>query len=254
MPLPDVVAAPARFRAESRWNSLSACIATLAIVVVSLGVPVAIAIVLMRVGGSPESGSDGMDVSSLSAWGPLLLSQVLMSAGAIWLAGWYRSPRAAVLSLEPPHPSVRNIVIWFLAVGTVSLVYTAALYAWRPEIVRNDIASFMPMIRSNAWPAYALIIAVGAPLSEELLFRGFLQSALAKSPIGYIGASVLTTVSWTLLHIQYSIFGLAEIFFVGLFLCWVLWRSGSLWATIAIHGLFNGIQFVGARFGLFPWT
>lgn len=246
----DIDTASGRFRAESPWRPWLACVATIVVVAISLVLPVAATV--LALGAELETADP--DVTAFSVWGPLLMSQALMAAGAVWLAGWFKGRRANVLSLAPPYPALIPVVVWFLMIGAVSLTYTVLVYLWRPEIVRADIASFTPLIRSSAWPAYALVIAVGAPLSEELLFRGFLQSALAKSWLGYIGASVVTTVSWTLLHIQYSIFGLAEIFVVGLFLCWVLWRTGSLWAAIIIHGLFNGIQFVGTRLGWFPWS
>ena len=145
-------------------------------------------------------------------------------------------------------------LLTFVVLGATSFAYTMAIFVWQPEIVRADMATFAPMIRSSVWPIYALIIIVGAPLSEELLFRGFLQSALAKSRVGYLGASIVTTLAWGALHIQYSIYGLAEIFVVGFVLCWVLRRTGTLWATIVMHGLYNGIQFVGMMFRLFPWT
>jgi membrane protease YdiL (CAAX protease family) len=32
---------------------------------------------------------------------------------------------------------------------------------------------------------------------------------------------------------------LVEVFIAGLFFCWVLWRTGSLWVPIACHTLYN---------------
>ena len=84
-----------------------------------------------------------------------------------------------------------------------------------------------------------LVMGVGAPVSEELLFRGFLFSALAKSRFGLLGASLLTSAVWTSLHSGYSIYGLIEVFAIGLFLAWLLVRTGSLWITIICHMVYN---------------
>ena len=94
----------------------------------------------------------------------------------------------------------------------------------------------MPLLRS-----IGLAIVVGAPLSEELLFRGFLLSALAQSRLGYFGAALLTTLGWTVLHAGYSGLGLIEVFLAGLLFSWLLWRTGNLWVPIACHAFYNGI-------------
>ena len=188
------------------------------------------------------------------AWLPLIVSQAIMTFGAWWLAGRFGGKPAQVMALEPRPLSAAAITTYFLVIGLTSLAYTFAIWRWQPDVVLADMATFRPLVNSTAWPVYAVIIAVGAPLSEELLFRGFLQSALTRSRLGFVGASVITTVMWSLLHFQYSIYGLAEIFVVGFALCYVLYRTGSLWSTILLHAMYNGAQFVGMRWSLFPWT
>jgi uncharacterized protein len=86
-----------------------------------------------------------------------------------------------------------------------------------------------------------IAIGIGAPLSEELLFRGFLFSGLAKSRLGLLGTGILTAVLWTALHIGYSIFGLIEVVAIGLYFAWVLVRTGSLWVPIFCHAVYNTV-------------
>ncbi len=83
-------------------------------------------------------------------------------------------------------------------------------------------------------------IAIGAPLSEELLFRGLLLPAFAATRIGYRPAVLLTTAAWTGLHYSYSWLGLAEVALAGLVFAWAWRRSGSLWVPIACHAAYNG--------------
>lgn len=83
-------------------------------------------------------------------------------------------------------------------------------------------------------------IAIGAPVSEELLFRGLLLPALAATRLGFVPAALISTLAWTGLHFTYSWAGLAEVALAGLLLCWAWRRSGSLLVPIACHATYNG--------------
>ena len=67
-------------------------------------------------------------------------------------------------------------------------------------------ADLRPLVQlfGEQWLLALLVVGVGAPLSEELLFRGFLLSALARSRLGFAGGAVITTAWWTALHAGYS--------------------------------------------------
>jgi membrane protease YdiL (CAAX protease family) len=80
-------------------------------------------------------------------------------------------------------------------------------------------------------------LVIGAPFSEELLFRGFLLSALAK--ISFWPAAIAVDVVWTAMRWHLPIPGLVATFVLGLLLSFVLWRSGSLWTCILAHALCN---------------
>jgi hypothetical protein len=79
------------------------------------------------------------------------------------------------------------------------------------------------------------------------LFRGFLLSALARSQLGFAGGTIITTTWWTLLHWGYSAAGIVEVFLIGLFLSWLLWRTGSLRVPIFCHALYNSLIVVFLR-------
>jgi uncharacterized protein len=241
------------YLAQTPWRPWWAGFAAIVIVTVSFAMAAA-ALVLFTLTAGDGALHGPRTPAHWSGWAPLLVSQAAMAGGAVWLSGWFGGNRARTLALSDTVPPVRDLVVWFLGLAVVSFAYTVVIFLIRPEVVRADLELFLPLARGSEWPVYALIIVMGAPLSEELLFRGFLQPALAQSRLGFIGASLVTTTAWTALHIQYSVFGLAEIFAVGLVFCWLLWRTGSLWSPIILHALYNGTQFVGMRFGLFPWT
>jgi membrane protease YdiL (CAAX protease family) len=91
------------------------------------------------------------------------------------------------------------------------------------------------------------VVGLGAPLSEELLFRGFLLSALTR-PLGFWGAALLANAPWTALHWGYSSVGLTQVFVIGLFFSWLLWRTGSLRVPILCHAAFNGLVLLVLRY------
>jgi membrane protease YdiL (CAAX protease family) len=159
-----------------------------------------------------------------------------------WLAaGLFNSDRSNVLSLRAPSPGwwVLPLALLPLFVGTG--VWTALQVLWKPDAVSQDLKPFLQLLNSDMrWPILAAI-CIGAPLSEELLFRGFLFSGLAKSRLGLVGTAVLTTVLWTSLHMGYTLYGLVEVLGIGLYFSWVLIRTGSLWVTMFCHSAYNTV-------------
>jgi CAAX protease family protein len=104
----------------------------------------------------------------------------------------------------------------------------------------TDVRPYVGLVTGGHWPLAAAVMTVGAPLSEELLFRGFLLSALAQSRLGFVGAAVVSSAAWTALHGGYSLVGLVDVYATGLLFCWLIWRTGSLLVTIFCHAVYNG--------------
>jgi hypothetical protein len=88
---------------------------------------------------------------------------------------------------------------------------------------------------------WLLVIAfcVAAPVTEEFFARGFLYRGWSESFLGPAGAIVLSSLVWTMLHMQYDWFFLGEVFSIGLLLGYLRYRFKSTWLTIFVHGLNN---------------
>jgi membrane protease YdiL (CAAX protease family) len=82
-------------------------------------------------------------------------------------------------------------------------------------------------------------VALGAPIAEELIFRGQLFTALRQSRLGFSGATVVTALAWSLLHVTEPWLTVGLIFGMGLVFGWMMYRFGSLWVTLACHALWN---------------
>ena len=91
------------------------------------------------------------------------------------------------------------------------------------------------------WFAF-LSVTAGAALAEEFVFRGQLFAALAQSRAGFSGAILITSALWSLIHkFTEPWLAVGVIFMMGLALGTLLIRFGSLWITIACHGIWNGL-------------
>ena len=83
---------------------------------------------------------------------------------------------------------------------------------------------------------------LGAPLAEELIFRGALFAGLVQSRLGRPGAVIITAGLWSLGHAGAAPWMfVGVIFLMGLILGVLLLRFGSIWVTIACHTAWNAV-------------
>jgi uncharacterized protein len=182
-------------------------------------------------------------VIQLVGGGLTISLSVIMGLPAVMIAAWIairptRTPFADYLALR--GTSWRNFLL-----GAVSLA--VLIFGWDAlsrAVGREVLPGFMGEVVKSAQAdgaLWLLVIAfcVAAPMSEEILARGFLYRGWAESKLGVPGAIVLSSAAWTALHLQYDWFFFGEVFCIGLLLGYLRYRSGSTWLTIVIHGLNN---------------
>ena len=93
------------------------------------------------------------------------------------------------------------------------------------------------------WPVlwmFILTCVIGAPLSEELLYRGFLYAGLRESPLGFWGTAIVTSLVWAAWH-GLALHIIVPVFCVGMVFAWVREKTGSIWPTIGAHAIYNGV-------------
>ncbi len=229
---------PARYRPETGWGPAVAILAVIAIVGLSSLTAVLVASLLP--GSEPDAATA---MQSFEDQVLLVVQQATMVGLTIAAAFMFASTPRDALALRPVPKG--SLAPSFVIQLVVSLAYTALVFAIAKDAILNDLMPFIAALRGEHWVLLSLAVAVGAPLSEEFLFRGFLLSALAKTPLGFLGAALVSNAAWTTLHMSYSVYGLIDVFLVGLVLSWLLWRTGSLWVTIICHGLYNSLILAG---------
>lgn len=167
-----------------------------------------------------------------------IAQQIVMIVAALWLSGLRGGRAREVLALQPPRAGVQSYVFGLVTVVVCVVAMTSIIHSIDPELIKSDLRQFNTILQSPIWWAMFPMAGLGAPLAEELLFRGFLFSALAKSRLGLGGAAVVTSAAWAVVH-AYSWVGILQVFVIGLIFSWMLIRTGSLRVPIVVHAIYN---------------
>ena len=230
---------PPAYQPRTPWSPLLALLAVVIIIAASiLGAVLVLGTgtVAGTSGGAPGRGMWRQDMSALATlavW--QVVAVVLTVLASMLFSGRVRD----VLALRPPGASTAYLKA-VLLMAALQVAVSVVQYSLVPQDMYADLRPFVKLF-GEQWVLALLVVGVGAPLSEELLFRGFLLSALARSRLGFVGAALVTTSLWTALHAGYSLAGILEVFTIGLFFSWLLWRTGSLWVPMFCHALYNSL-------------
>lgn len=89
--------------------------------------------------------------------------------------------------------------------------------------------------------------AIISPIYEEIFYRGFLYRWL-RTRIGLTGSLLLSSLIFTIIHIPtYNVMPVN--FFSGILFALAYERTHSIWPSVLIHGLTNGIMVLLASLG-----
>lgn len=92
------------------------------------------------------------------------------------------------------------------------------------------------------WPALSLLLFTG--FSEELLFRGVVQTAATRT-LGARWGIIYVSLLFGALHIGWqSALDVLFVTLVGLFFGWVVYRTGSILGVSLAHGFANIVLFI----------
>ena len=240
---------PAAYVLRTGWPAWAVIPAAFGIMGLSLLAMLSVALGIHSLAGIPVSFTSETGVGL-----PLLFAvwQIFVILLTLQAASLYASDRTEVLALRPPAQGWRVLLLALVPLFLVTTAWTGTLLLVKPDAVLHDLRPFQGLLHGHAFWLMLIVIGVGAPLSEELLFRGFLFSGLAKSKLGFVGAGILSSLLWTLLHFGYSVFGLIEVLGIGLYFSWLLVRTGSLWVTMFCHAVYNSVMALGLYFVTLP--
>jgi membrane protease YdiL (CAAX protease family) len=84
----------------------------------------------------------------------------------------------------------------------------------------------------------AILAVIVAPICEEFVFRGYIYGTLKRFSCRFFAATI-SALFFAVVHT--SLWQLAPLFIVGFCLAIIYEKTGSLWAAILTHAMFNGV-------------
>ncbi len=99
-------------------------------------------------------------------------------------------------------------------------------------------------------PLLWIALCIATPVFEELLFRGFLLRGWELSRLGPAGAVILSSLIWSVIHVQYGLYDLIFIFVLGLMLGFMRVKTNSIIPGIACHAFVNLVAMIEAVMGM----
>lgn len=192
-----------------------------------------------------------MDVTNDAALGKAVIAAVIPSQLLVLLFVFkdtLRPGRAATLGVKPFisfSPEARKLV--FILLGALLLFDLAYQYAFGLDLQTYISEPLQALATAHpfSFVAFVLAITVGAPLVEELLFRGYLQTALSQRVSPWVAILISTSI-FTLIH--FDVEAAPPIFAAGLCLGYVFHKTQSLWPAIVLHA---GMNAFGVGYMLF---
>ena len=152
-----------------------------------------------------------------------------------------------------------GVCAWFVSfppVAVIGQLFDMLLYYFmHVETYEQNAVQFLKMmLHSPVLLAVALVgILIAAPVIEELMFRGCLQSWLRRH-LGAKAAILLSALCFALFHFAFSqsygnVSIIVTLFGFSCFLGFIYERQGSLYASIGLHMAFNAASVLRIVFG-----
>jgi membrane protease YdiL (CAAX protease family) len=141
------------------------------------------------------------------------------------------------LGLRPPTVGWRGAtagaLVLLVSFGLLSIAWAAAVEP-KPEKVLDQLGT---------GPVSAILVCVVAPMCEEILFRGFIFTALRRWR-GVATAAVLDGLLFGAVHAGSApVLDLVPLAALGIGLCLLYARTGSLYPSMGAHSLNNAVAF-----------
>jgi membrane protease YdiL (CAAX protease family) len=207
------------------------------------------AVILGYVMTHPETG-DAAVMRAMATDG-FLLALVTIVAGPAWIgvmaiaARWRGWHVADYLALVVPRRS--DFAFGLACMAALLIAFDVLTYATGRDLVPTFMfESYKTARASGSLVLFFIAVVIIGPVTEEIVFRGFLFRGLNASFLGVAGTLIVTSVAWALMHVQYDTLIIAQIFLIGLLLGWLRWASGSTLLTISLHVLANLVATIEA--------
>jgi uncharacterized protein len=191
-------------------------------------------------GGASDSASRSQGV--LIAY---IIGGMVMIAALLYVIKYRKISRPSVLYFK--KPKLRDIGLVFLGYGMYFAIVSVVLIlvkAYVPQINLGEKQELgLQSITSAMLPLTYLALAILPPLSEEMMFRGFLLSRLRMHKVSKWASAIAVSGLFALSHGQVNV--AIDTFILSMVMIYVLGIRRNLWITVGIHMLKNTLAFLG---------
>jgi len=175
----------------------------------------------------------------------VVISCLAMIGLIAWSAKLTRWPVRLYLALVPTAPI--NYVVAIAAEAVLLFVHGLVLSQFCDGLsnVQTQANEIRAAMNSPLAALFLFNMIILAPVTEEVLFRGFLLPSWSRSWLGPIGAVAATSVIFAAMHIQYNLCGMLAVGLAGCVYGWLRLRSGSLLPPVLAHCIGNAVATIG---------
>ncbi|HWB03032.1 MAG TPA: type II CAAX endopeptidase family protein [Verrucomicrobiales bacterium] len=235
---------------QKEWTKTDAWFAFFLAVIVSL--------LLFPVGGdlkdTPGGKGENFQLSSTLFIISLAMQAIFVGLVVAWLRVHRKFNVTALFGLKQmslPKAAVtalKWIVPAFFALSVLAYYTVPLLQQWTGlELKRQILVESAPQVTDVLGCTLMFAaLCIGAPVMEELIFRGMLFSVAAKF-IHPIYANVATSLLFGVIH--NNLLAFIPLTFLGMLFAWVYQRTRCLTVPILMHSMFNGLQFLILLYG-----
>lgn len=190
----------------------------------------------------------------LAGWLNLLAIAIVSALLAIFFYAKREKMKPLFISKHPAFDIGIGVATWFIAFPT-AMFFSQILTFILSDLLGFTLVDQTAVLNVKESMKYPLLFAasIGAitavvPLLEEILFRGYLQTALTPR-VGPPIAIVLSSALFASFHYAAgqginNVNIVATLFILSLFLGFIRERQGNLLPSIALHATFNGLSIV----------
>ncbi len=147
------------------------------------------------------------------------------------------------------HSVPLSTLLKWIGIGVAVLVAVQVIFSIIPQLLEIpvDVGDVATEFETADIPLlYVLTIAVLVPVFEEVLFRGFLFKGLEATRLGPVGAIVAVALLFAVIHVQYSLIVLVNVFCIGILFGFARYKTNSLLTPIVLHILLNSVSLLPA--------
>jgi hypothetical protein len=173
----------------------------------------------------------------------IYLATLGLAIGLPWLI---KKKRVSLLDIGLQRlPSLSDIglapagLIVYVILSSLLMLAASALFPWFDAGQIQDTGFSQLATRYEYILAFVTLVVV-APVAEEVLFRGYLLGKLKRFLPIWV-AIIITSLLFAAVHGAWNL--AIDTFALSIVLCVLRQTTGSLWASILLHMIKNGIAF-----------